>query len=251
MTQEMEVGFSQRVRLEWLEHTADLYLLGKDRPQIQAILQDLLHNQLSVGGTAARGNREKVITILLRTWVTTTPSLQPLRDEALAHLRTLPQADHLMLHWGMVTAAYPFFGTVAESVGRLLRLQGTVSAPQVQRRLREQLGERETVARAARRVLRSFLDWGVLEETGKKGVYQPTPLRAVADPRLSSWLIEAVLRARGADAASLRGLAGSPILFPFALGLPRRDDLEGSGRLEFFHQGVNEEMVLLRRVLCH
>jgi hypothetical protein len=247
MTGDMEVGFSQRVRLEWLECTAQLALQGADRSQIQATLQDLLHDQVSVGGTAVRGNREKVITILLRIWVTPTPSLRPLRDEALAHLQSLPEVDHLVLHWGMVTATYPFFGTVAESVGRLLRLQGAASAPQVQRRLREQLGERETVARAARRILRSFLDWGVLKESRSKGVYQPTPTRPVTDPRVSAWLIEAVLRARGSEAASLRGLAGSPALFPFEVGAPRRDALEGNGRLEFFHQGVNEEMVLLRR----
>ena len=34
-------------------------------------------------------------------------------------------------------AVYPFFGTVATVVGRLLRLQGTAGASQVQRRIRE------------------------------------------------------------------------------------------------------------------
>jgi len=52
-----------------------------------------------------------------------------------------------------------------------LRLQGSAAAAHVQRRVREQYGERETVSRAARRVLRSYLDWGVLQETGAKGVY--------------------------------------------------------------------------------
>jgi hypothetical protein len=99
----------------------------------------------------------------------------------------------------------------------------------------------------ARRVLRCFLDWGVLQESGAKGVYRPAPTRRVPDPRVAAWLIEAILRARGAEAASLRGLAGSPALFPFEVGVPRRDTLEDSGRLEFFHQGVNEAMVLLHR----
>lgn len=46
-----------------------------------------------------------------------------------------------------------------------------VAAAHVQRRVHEQYGERETVSRAARRVLRSFLDWGVLQETESKGIY--------------------------------------------------------------------------------
>ena len=58
----------------------------------------------------------------------------------------------MLVHWCMCMAAYPFFGTVADATGRLLRLQGTAAAAQIQRRLRERLGERETVARAARRV---------------------------------------------------------------------------------------------------
>src|SRR5947209_6488434 len=114
----------------------------------------------------------------------------PLRDDGLDHLRRLPLDDHLAVHWGMSMAAYPFFGTVAEATGRLLRLQGSAGAAQVQRRTREQLGERETVARAARRILRCFLDWGVLEVSTEKGVYQAAAVRTVEDTRLAAWLLE-------------------------------------------------------------
>ena len=72
----------------------------------------------------------------------------------------------------MCIAVYPFFGTVADAVGRLLRLQGTAGAAQVQRRLRERFGERETVTHAARRILRAYIDWGILEETDQKGLYR-------------------------------------------------------------------------------
>jgi hypothetical protein len=42
----------------------------------------------------------------------------------------------------------------------------------VQRRVREQYGERETVSRRVHYVLRSFVDWGGLKETAEKGVYE-------------------------------------------------------------------------------
>jgi len=71
----------------------------------------------------------------------------------------------------MVTAVYPFWSGVAVQVGRLLRHQGPAAAAHIQRRVREQYGEREPVSRAARRVLRSYLDWGVLQETDTKGIY--------------------------------------------------------------------------------
>jgi hypothetical protein len=49
--------------------------------------------------------------------------------------------------------------------------------------MRELLGERETVSRATRRVLRSLHDWGVLVETKAKGTYgKAEPIR-IDDPK--------------------------------------------------------------------
>ena len=95
----------------------------------------------------------------------------------------------------MVMAVYPFWSSVAVQVGRLLRLQDSAAAAHVQRRVREQYGERETVSRSARRVLRSYLDWGVLQETESKGIYTVGTTSYIDDPRLVSWLIETALHA--------------------------------------------------------
>src|SRR5712691_10897907 len=217
MSTPMQIGFSQRVQLDWLEQTATLVLAGQTREQIETTLQERLHDKLSVGGTAQRGNREKAITILLKIWVSVPLWLQPFRDDGLGHLRRLPHADHIAVHWGMTMAAYPFFGAVAATVGRLMRLQGTCAAAQVQRRVREHLGERETVARAARRILRCFVDWNVLQEIAAKGVYQAAPIRLVQDKKLVAWLIEAALTARGSHSGVLKAIAQNPALFPFAL----------------------------------
>lgn len=134
---------------------------------------------------------------------------------------------------------------VAEAVGRLLRLQGSCVAVQVQRRVREQLGERETVARAARRVLRCFIDWGMLQETKAKGVYQAASVRSVTDKKLAAWLVESMLRASDSAAILLKAIAQSPALFPFVVGALSTHDLEGHNRLEWFRQGLDEEMVML------
>lgn len=247
MTQRQQIGFSQRIRLEWLEHTAGLALAGCTRAQVEAALQNLLRDRLSVGGSAERGNREKAITILLRTWVSVPDRLRPLRDDGLDLLSRLPAPDHLPVHWGMVLAAYPFFGAVAEVVGRLLRLQGTASAAQIQRRVREQLGERATVARAARRILRCFVDWDVLRETGHKGIYQAVPARPLPEERLAVWLIEAALISTGDRQAALRTIAEGPLLFPFSVASIRGVESACSPRLEFFRHGLDEQMVALRR----
>lgn len=246
MGNDMQIGFSQRIQLEWLERTAGLVLAAGSRAQVEHALQGLLAHQLSIGGTAQRGNREKAITILLKIWVTPPRELLSLRDDGLALVRSLPPDDHLAVHWGMTMAVYPFFGVVADTVGRLLRLQGTVSAAQVQRRLREQLGERDTVARAARRILRCFIDWGVIEDTQQKGVYSAECSRLVLDLRLAAWLVEAALVARDADTAPLKAVVQSPALFPFSFRPITISDLQTNGRLETFRQGLDEDMVTVR-----
>lgn len=246
MNRRVQVGFSQRIQLAWLEYTADLVLAGYPRSEIEATLQELLKERLSKGRTAeSRGNREKAITILLKIWAAPPAHVKELRDEGLELLRVIPKEQHLPVHWGMTTAVYPFFAVVAEIVGRLLRLQDVVSQAQVQQRLREQLGERETVARAARRILRCFIDWGILQETSRKGVYRAAPAQRIESEKLAAWLIEAVLIAGGFTTRPLAQLVSAPVLFPFALCVLTPEAIEANGRLCLYRQGLDKDVVML------
>ena len=242
-----QIGFSQRVRLEWLEQTANYVLAGNNKTQVNGALQELLKEKVSVGGQAVRGNREKIITILLKVWVTVPKELEPLRLEGLNLLRQISRPEHLAVHWGMVMATYPFWADVAAQVGRLLKLQGSAVAVQIQRRVREQHGERETVSRAARRVLRSFHDWGVLSETETQGIYHPGMSLDIDDPKLLGWLIEAALRARTNGSVPLKELIESPSLFPFRLKSVRAERLLAtSSKLDILRHGLDDELVMLR-----
>jgi hypothetical protein len=148
----------------------------------------------------------------------------------------------------MVMAVYPFWLGVATQVGRLLRLQGSAAAPHVQRRVREQYGERETVSRAARRVLRSYLDWGVLQQTGTKGIYAAGTTLAVDDSRLIAWLAEAFLQSRANGSLPLKDLLDSPSLFPFRLKPVNAESLVApSSRLDILRHGLDDDLVMLRK----
>ena len=234
----------RRLQMDWLERTSELFYTGYTRCEIQAALEDFLQDKLSIASNAKSTNRRKAISILLKIWVSVPESLEPLRNEGLEHLRSSPRNEHLPVHWGMTMAVYPFWAVVAQTVGRLLRLQGSFAAAQAQRRIKEQMGERETVSRAARCVLRCFVDWGVLQDTSEKGVYQAAPVRLVEDKKLAAWLIEAAIVASNSDCAVLAAIAQSPALFPFAY--VNINNLAGNDRLELFRQGLDEDMVMLR-----
>ena len=243
-----QIGFSQRVRLEWLAQTANLVLAGNDKAAINDALQEMLQDKVSVGGQAERGNREKIITILLKTWLVAPSGLQSLRLEGLELLKRVPRRDHLAINWGMVMAVYPFWSSLAVQVGRLLKLQGSAAAAHVQRRVREQYGERETVSRSARRVLRSYLDWGVLQKTGAKGVYSAGTTLAIDDSRLIAWLVEASLHARANGSASLKDLIDSPSFFPFRIKpIHAESFVAATSRLDVLRHGMDENLVMLRR----
>ncbi len=244
-----QIGFSQRIRLEWFEGTANLILAGNDKAAINDSLQDLLQDKVSVRGKAVRGNREKVITILLKTWLTVPHESEKFRDQGLEILQKLPRRDRIAVHWGMTLAAYPFWGAVAAHTGRLLRLQGTAAAAHIQRRIKEDYGERETVSRAARRVIRSFIDWGVLNETGDKGVYDHGEEYSVEDPKLIAWIVEASLRARTNRSAAIKELLVSPSLFPFRLAHISAGHMASlSPRLDILRHGLDDELLILRQL---
>ena len=243
MTRRDQIGFSQRIHLDWLEYTANLVLAGNSREEIVAALSERLKEKLSVGNRPERGNRDKAITILTKVWVTVPKEFQSLRNEGLDHLRCRDPGDRVLVHWCMCMAVYPFFGTVADAVGRLLRLQGIVGAAQVQRRLRERFGERETVARAGRRILRAFIDWGVLMETEKKGLYRGTLECVIDDPQLAIWAIKAMLFTDHYS-RSVSALLRGPHLFPFDVPSPSMKELEACKALEISHHGLHQEVLL-------
>jgi hypothetical protein len=198
--------------------------------------------------TEVRGSMDKTITILLKVWLKVPTELESLQVGGLELLRRIPRSDYVAVHWGMVMAVYPLWSSVATQIGRRLRLQGSAAAAHVQRRVREQYGERETVSRRTRYVLRSYLDWGVLQETGTKGIYTAGTTLAVEDSRLVAWLAEASLHARTNGSAPLKDLIDSPNFFPFRIKPIHAESLvAASSRLDILRHGLDDDLVMLRK----
>jgi hypothetical protein len=146
----------------------------------------------------------------------------------------------------MTLAAYPFWGAVATHTGRLLRLQGTAGAAHVQRRLKEKYGERKTVSRAAQRVLRSFIDWGVLNDSGNRGIYVQGKQYPFEEPKVIVWMMEASLRTRTNRSAVIKDLLDSPSIFPFRLAHISAEHVTSlSPRLNILQHGLDDDLVML------
>jgi hypothetical protein len=239
------------VRLAWLEQTARLVQAGADIGSMKALLRELIQDHLRSSDAEVRGSIDKTLTILVRIWAAPPQELEGLRNAGLELLATLEAPQRLAVHWGMVMAAYPFWSEVAAITGRLLRVQGSVVSSQVQRRVRESHGERETVSRRVRYLLRSFVDWGVLLETDTKGVLQQGREVEVGAARLLGWLLEALLWSLPEHSMGLANALGSPSLFPFAKPILRVDQLQPyAPRLSFASLGFQQDLVSVRTTPC-
>src|SRR6202012_837231 len=131
--------------------------------------------------------------LLMKTWVRVPQPLRELRKDGIHLLRGVRRSERLPLHWGMTMAVYPFWRVVADVTGRLFRLQGTAAPVQVQRRVKELLGEREAVARSTRYVLRAFADWGAIGDSARSGEYSSVMPTQILEPELSVWLLESAI----------------------------------------------------------
>lgn len=244
----LQIGIDRIISVNWLDKMSQLILAGNDKDTICEIFDELLKDKLSGGKPGVRGSREKTITILLKTWLTVPSDLKALRDYGLKLLRILSQKDRIIVHWGMIQASYPFWSAVAAHTGRILNLQKTVASVHIQRRIREDYGERETVSRATQRVLRSFLDWGVLKETGDKGIYWQGNQYQVEDPSLITWLVEASLHTRLNGSAAIKDLLVSPSIFPFRLAHISAEHVASlSPRLNILKHGLDDDLLMLSK----
>lgn len=239
-----QIGYNRQVELEWLDFTASLIASGETPQSIKSSLDEYLKDRLSIGSDAVRGSRGKTISILLSIWVTVPKHLTRLRDDALLLMRHLSASEHLALHWGMTMTAYPFFGVVAETAGRMLNLQGTVSSLTLKSRMREIYGQRETTIRSTRYALYSFSEWGILAEASERGVYRLPEKKDLKDRQLQEWLIKSLLICEEKKLAPVNTIIRSPKLFPFRFEEPFRS--ENYSDLEFFRQGLDEEMVMIK-----
>ena len=205
-------------------------------------------NKVSVGGKAVRGAREKVIAILMKIWLNVPGELEALRDDGLDLLKALPRKDQIAVHWGQVCAVYPFWAAVAAGTGRLLRLRGTAADAHLQRRVSEQYRERETVSRAAQRIIRSFIDWGVLTGTKEKGIYCQGRIYSINDPEPISRLVETYLHAHSNDSAAIKDLLDNTSLFLFRLmHVPAEHLTSMSPHLDMLRHGLDDKLVILRK----
>jgi len=242
------IGVKQVIRFEWMQKTANLLLAGLDAKTIRRDLHEFLADRKGNGSEGERGetSRSQVVNMLMKIWILPDLDLLPFRDTSLAFLREHPSTA-LAIHWRMISAIYPFWFNVARQTGRLLALQDQVTQTQIINRLKEQYGDRQTVSRYARFVIRSFVAWGVLNDADSKGCYVKADPVSIADPNLAVLMFESALLATSEAKSALGLLLNNPAFFPYQLPVMTGDFVsQHSERIDVVRYGLDEEFLKLK-----
>lgn len=244
------VGIKQVVRLEWYDYALEMLLDGLSSDEIRSELDNYISERLQTGGYGERGEQTytKAVTQIMKCWVSPVRELVEFRDCALDYAKSHEKNTRLGLHWAVTSAAYPFWFRVAEQVGRLLNLQSSITQSQIRSRCFEAMGERSTIERSSRRVIRSFVAWNVLQDSDAKGCYDRGGPDISLDQDLAILMLEASLHANLGGKAALNSLLNSPALFPFQIPVMTGDFVSRhSERIEVLRYGLDDELLKLKR----
>lgn len=233
-----QIGFDRFIQIDWAA-TALKIRAGT------AGLDDLC-DLLDAAGLAVEA-KKKTRTVLNRLWLEPRLELVDYANRGIAIHKTAPEVPIAALCWGMAVATYPFFGKVAELVGRLSAIQGDCASAEVHRRMSEIYGEREGTRRMTNMVIQSQASWGAVERVEKgKRVVRLAP-KSIDNDRFTEWLMEAAVRYAG-KAISVPSLQSLPVLFPFSLTRPLAYLVSNSSYLALRSEGPGNQLVALNGV---
>ncbi len=242
------IGIKQAIRFEWMQKATNLLLAGLDAKTIRQELHEFLADRKGNGSEGERSDQTRTFAVnnLMKIWVPPDSKLISFRDASLAFLRKNP-AMALAVHWGMISAIYPFWFNVARQTGRLLALQDQVTQTQIINRLKEQYGDRQTVSRYAQYVIRSFITWGALKDSEAKGCYEKVAPVSIADLDLAILMFESALLATPEASGALGLLLNNPAFFPFQLPVMTGDFVsQRSDRIDVVRYGLDDELLKLK-----
>ncbi len=236
ITDTPHIGFDRFISLEWAAAAL--------RVRAGFSSQDDFKACISEAGLSPAA-KKKTITVLNRLWLLPLPDLDEFASRGVAIFRKEPDVSVAALTWGMAITTYPFFGQVAEIIGRLTSLHGDCSSADVHRRMAEKYGEREGTRRMTNMVIQSQQDWGCLARYDNKRRIRREPRISVTSTAAIEWIIEACLRYYRRP-IPVETIPSAPLLFPIDFGAPMATIVAGSGHLELRQQGSMSSMISLR-----
>jgi hypothetical protein len=242
-----KIGIKQTIRLEWIEEAYQLVKQGLSEKEIRQNLKKIISMQTGSGLSDVRGSTstDQVVNILVNIWSKLSPPTLPIRQELLVEEKE-DRGSIVIRNWIMISVAYPFWNQTATIIGRLSGFQVQFTHQQVIQRLKEQYGDRSTIERYGRYVIRSFKEWGLIVDTPNRGYYKLPEKVQVKTLQLAALLLESEMIAKQRKYITYSEALAIPAVFAFSLANFTIDQIvRSSSRLkssqQAFEQVINIE----------
>lgn len=161
-----------------------------DAPDARQLLSVALRDYVTPQEAANKTKK-----ILTRVWVVPPEPAQAMIRWAIDNQGEF--TDRRALHFGALLATYPFFGSIASTVGRQIHLDGAVDRRTIRTFARSTFGERAFVDAGASKSLATLRNLGVLDGA-RDGPYR-IEASLFVPASFSAWFLHALILTRQAE----------------------------------------------------
>lgn len=234
------VGFDQKILLHQLDFMAREIPRTETKQELYEKVEEFLTTDIA--GYKSRMNAR---TILFKIWYLVDDDYKHLQQEALRLFEEVSQKERIIIHWGMIMLAYPFFKDLINEMGSLYKLQQEVSTDQISRKIKALYGDRRRVEVSISASLTSLRTWGVIVSE-KRNIQEVMKDKvSIESVDLKQWISEVLIHVLEVDVLPIEHYRNNPLLFPFNLDLST-DDLKKE-RFNVIRQGVDMRMIGLQK----
>lgn len=235
-----QIGFDRFIQLDWVATALKVRAGSASLDELNELL-----DVVGLGKEAKAKTKTKLNALALEPRA----ELAGFVDRGIAIFKANDNVSELAAFaWGATIATYPYFGKVAEFIGRLTSIQGDCAVSEIHRRISEVYGDREVTKRATQAAIQTQGNWGAVQRVEKGKRLIRLQARSLKNEEMVAWLVEAALRYQG-KAISLATLQSLAVIYPFVLDQPLGYLVSNSLTLEVRSEGLGHQFVALRSLL--
>lgn len=205
------VNFSRHIEIQWLDSVAVWVAQGKEKTELEAQIDLMLEPLVN-----CKVNRGKTRNQLTKLWLFRAGEIYESFTQFA--IKAVIGSEHpaFVLHWGMLVAKNKFFSDVVRYIGRRKRYAEEFTYAQVQKNIVELYGDTETVKRSLRSVLKTLINFKVIERQNNR-TYKAYDLKHEVDSKYKSWLLQALMYNQDYRSKPLTSMLDDLVWFPFEL----------------------------------
>ena len=202
------VGMSRDINLDYLNKTIEVMNEVDDLEIVKSELKDYISLHID-----AKINVRKTVSILMNIWFLDSEKDRRIKEYARELVAKGRPETRLVANWCMMLVTYGVFKDIANTIGKLEKMQLELTSRLVREKMLDLWGERTTLIHAIPKNIKTMRDIGVLESPGT-GKYEVRK-KDLKDPEAITLLVATLIFLKDKLYLSMEELNDNEMMFPF------------------------------------